>query len=89
MTLTKEKKKELISQHQNHKKDTGSPEVQISVLTERINSLSSHLTKNPKDYQSQRGLLLMVGKRNSHLNYLEKKDQENYRKLTEQLGLRT
>ena len=89
MAITKEKKKELITQFQQHKIDTGSPEVQISILTEKINSLSSHLSGNQKDYQSQLGLLKMVGKRKSLLSYLKKVDSESYRKLLDQLSIRS
>ncbi len=88
MAITKEKKKELVSQHQQNKKDTGSPEVQISILTERIKELSGHLTTNRKDYQSQLGLLKMVGNRKSLLAYLKRKNPESYRKLTDQLSIR-
>ena len=89
MAITKEKKKDLISQHQKHKKDTGSPEVQISVLTERINNLSNHLGSNSKDYQSRCGLLKMVGKRKSHLNYLKKINTESYRRILDLLEIRS
>lgn len=89
MALTKEKKKELISQYQKHKKDSGSPEVQISILTERINELTKHLTTNPKDYLSQRGLIMMVGKRRRHLNFLKKVKIESYRKIIDQLEIRS
>lgn len=88
MAITKEKKKELVSQHQQNKEDTGSPEVQISILTERIKELSSHLTTNKKDYQSQLGLLKMVGNRKSLLAYLKRKNPESYRKLTDKLSIR-
>ena len=88
MAITKEKKKELVSQFQQNKKDTGSPEVQISILTERIKELSGHLTANRKDYASQLGLLKMVGNRKSLLAYLKRKNLESYRKLTDQLALR-
>lgn len=89
MSITKEKKKDLISQYQKHKKDTGSPEVQISVLTERIKNLSSHLGTNPKDYQSQCGLLKMVGNRKSHLNYLKQINTESYRRILDLLEIRS
>ncbi len=89
MAITKEKKKDLISQYQKHKKDTGSPEVQISILTERINHLSNHLGTNRKDYQSQCGLLKMVGERKSHLSYLKRRDAESYRKILDLLELRS
>lgn len=89
MAITKEKKRELLSKYQKHKKDTGSPEVQISIITERINSLTNHLGANPKDYQSQRGLLMLIGKRRRHLNYLEKTDLESTRRITDQLNIRS
>ena len=88
MAITKEKKKELVSQYQQHKKDTGSPEVQVSVLTESITELSSHLTTNPKDYHSQRGLLKMVSNRKSLLSYLKRENPGSYRKLADQLSIR-
>ena len=89
MSITKEKKKELVKQFQSHGKDTGSSEVQISILTERINELTNHLASCPKDYQSQRGLLMMVGKRKRILGYLKKKDIESYRRITDQLSIRS
>ena len=89
MVLTKEKKKELVTQSQKHKEDTGSSEVQVSVLSEKVNYLTNHLTSNPKDYQSQRGLILMIGKRRRHLNYLEKTNPEGYRKLVDKLAIRS
>lgn len=89
MAITKEKKKELVVQNQKHKKDTGSPKVQISILTERINDLTNHLTTNPKDYQSQRGLLMLISKRRRHLNYLEKINPETYRRTVDQLALQS
>lgn len=89
MALTKEKKKELITQYGKNKNDTGSPEVQISILTEKINSLTNHLMSNPKDYLSQRGLQIMVGKRKRHLNYLKKINSESYQRITDQLVIRT
>lgn len=88
MATTKEKKKELVDQYQKHKKDTGSPEVQVAILSEKINNLTGHLNTNPKDYQSQRGLLMMVGKRRRHLSFLEKQDTEAYRKIIDQLAIR-
>jgi len=88
MAITKEKKKELVSQYQQNKKDTGSPEVQISILTERIKELSSHLTANKKDYQSQLGLLKMVSNRKSLLAYLKRNNSESHRRLIDQLALR-
>ena len=88
MAILKEKKKELISQFQINKKDTGSPEVQISILTEKINTLTSHLTNSPKDYQGQRGLLIMVSKRKKHLNYLKENNIESYRRIVDNLNIR-
>ena len=88
MSVTKEKKKELVTQYQKHKKDTGSPEVQISLLTERINDLTKHLNINPKDYSSRRGLLMMVGKRKRLLNFLTEVNIEASRRIQDQLSLR-
>ncbi|HHV72390.1 MAG TPA: 30S ribosomal protein S15 [Clostridia bacterium] len=88
MTLSAEKKKELISKFQIHENDTGSPEVQIAILTERINSLTAHLQTHKKDHHSRRGLLKMVGQRRGLLNYLKNKDIERYRAIIKKLGLR-
>jgi small subunit ribosomal protein S15 len=88
MTLTKEKKSEIINEHKINEGDTGSPEVQIAILTYRINSLTEHLKENKKDHHSRRGLLRMVGKRRGLLKYLKNKDIERYRTLIEKLGLR-
>ena len=88
MAITKEKKKELINQFQDHKKDTGSSQVQISILTEGINNLRNHLVTNSKDYQSQRGLLILVSKRKRHLSYLKKINSETYRKILDKLAIR-
>ncbi|MBQ1598359.1 MAG: 30S ribosomal protein S15 [Lachnospiraceae bacterium] len=88
MMITKEKKTELINQFARTAGDTGSPEVQVAVLTERISELTEHLKVNPKDHHSRRGLLKMVGKRRNLLNYLKGKDIERYRSLIERLGLR-
>lgn len=88
MSITKEAKKDIISEHKIHDSDTGSPEVQISILTHRINELNEHLKVHKKDHHSRRGLLKMVGKRRNLLNYLKKKDIERYRSLIEKLGLR-
>ena len=81
-------KQEIIAQYGRHEGDTGSPEVQIALLTERINHLNEHLQTNKKDHHSRRGLLLMVGKRRGLLDYLKKTDIESYRTLLGQLGLR-
>ena len=86
--ITSEKKQELILVHRRHEGDTGSPEVQIAILTERINELSAHMQKNPKDFHSNRGLLMLVGKRRGMLGYLKEKDITRYRALIEKLGIR-
>jgi small subunit ribosomal protein S15 len=83
-----EKKTTVIKSNQTHEKDTGSPEVQIALLTERIAELSEHLKGHPKDFSSRRGLLKMVGKRNSLLKYLTHTDRERYQKIITKLGLR-
>ncbi len=88
MALTTEKKQTIIQQHQVHDKDTGSPEVQIAILTERINYLTDHLRTHKKDHHSRRGLLKMVGQRRGLLNYLAKTDVTRYRAIVEKLGLR-
>lgn len=81
-------KSEVIATHQTHEKDTGSPEVQVAILTERINHLTGHLQKHKKDHHSRRGLLMMVGQRRRLLNYLRKSDVRRYRTLIEKLGIR-
>ena len=86
--ITKEKKTEIISKYATKEGDTGSPEVQIAILTERIRELTEHLKVNQKDHHSRRGLLKMVGKRRNLLAYLKSKDVERYRALIEKLGLR-
>ena len=86
--ITKEKKTELIKTYGRKEGDTGSPEVQIAILTERIVELTAHLQQNPKDHHSRRGLLKMVGQRRGLLNYLKKSDLEGYRVLIDKLGLR-
>lgn len=86
--LNKDQKTEIIKQFQKDEKDTGSPEVQIALLTERINELTEHLKVHKKDNHSRRGLLKMVGKRRNLLNYLAKKDVNRYREIVEKLGLR-
>ncbi|MEE9441800.1 MAG: 30S ribosomal protein S15 [candidate division Zixibacteria bacterium] len=88
MLTSNEKRKEIIEQHKLHDTDTGSPEVQIALLTERINHLTGHLKEHKKDFHSQRGLLKMVGKRRRLLDYLKKTDIESYRALIAELGLR-
>lgn len=86
--LRKEQKTAIIDANRTHEGDTGSPEVQIAILTERINQLTSHMQANPQDKHSNRGLLKMVGKRRSLLDYLQKKDIERYRALIAKLGIR-
>lgn len=86
--MEKARKEELLAKHARHEGDTGSPEVQIALLTERINHLNDHLKLHKKDHHSRRGLLMMVGKRRGLLNYLEKKDIERYRAIIKELGLR-
>ena len=86
--LTKEKKQEIIDTYKVHEGDTGSPEVQVAILTHRINHLNEHLKVNQKDHHSRRGLLKMVGQRRGLLNYLMKKDIERYRAIVAKLGLR-
>ena len=88
MALNVEKKKEIITRYQKHEKDTGSPEVQIAILTERTNHLTEHLKLHSKDHHSRRGLLKMVGQRRGFLNYLRDKDIERYREIIAALGLR-
>jgi small subunit ribosomal protein S15 len=88
LSLTNDKKQDLIEKFQLHDKDTGSPEVQIALLTERITHLTEHLKTHKKDYHSRRGLLKMVGQRRGLLNYLKKSDVERYQVILEKLGLR-
>ena len=87
-TMQKETKQTLIESYKINERDTGSPEVQIAILTERINILTEHMRANPQDKHSNRGLLKMVGKRRSLLDYLMKKDIERYRALIAKLGIR-
>ena len=86
--ITKEKKQAIIAEYATTAGDTGSPEVQIAVLTARIAELTEHLKENPKDHHSRRGLLKMAGKRRNLLKYLKNTDIERYRSLIERLGLR-
>jgi small subunit ribosomal protein S15 len=88
MALTKEAKQELIDKHGRNAADTGSAEVQIAMLTKRINDLTEHLRTHPKDHHSRRGLLTLVGRRRRFLDYLQRKDLEGYRALIKELGLR-
>lgn len=86
--ITKEKKTAIINEYARTAGDTGSPEVQVAIMTERITELTEHLKQNPKDHHSRRGLLKMVGKRRNLLAYLKSVDIERYRSLIERLGLR-
>ncbi len=86
--ISKEKKTEIMNTYGRKPGDTGSPEVQIAVLTERIRELTEHMKKNPKDFHSNRGLLKMVGKRRGLLDYLRDTDIDKYRALIDQLGIR-
>jgi len=88
MSITAEKKQELIKKFALHENDTGSPEVQIAVLTERIRNLTEHIKANKKDLHSRRGLIRMVNKRRKLLNYLKRESEERYRKIIEALNIR-
>ena len=88
MAISQERKTELIEEYRTHETDTGSPEVQIAVLTEEINTLNDHLRTHKKDHHSRRGLLKMVGRRKHLLTYLRNKDVVRYRDLIAKLGLR-
>lgn len=88
MSLTQEKKAELIERFGDSPQDTGKPEVQIALMTERINQLTDHLRTHKKDHHSRRGLLMLVGQRRRFLRYLERSDLERYRSLVKELGLR-
>lgn len=86
--MTKEEKRAIIAEYATHEGDTGSPEVQVAVLTKRINDLTEHLKTHKKDHHSRRGLLMMVGHRRNLLAYLQKTDIERYRSLIQRLGIR-
>ncbi len=88
MALTKEQKQNVIDKFKKHDGDSGSPEVQIALLTERLNTLGGHFKMHGKDHHSRRGLLKMVGQRKRLLSYLKKKDLESYRSLIKELGIR-
>jgi small subunit ribosomal protein S15 len=88
MPLTRESKSTLIERYQVHPRDTGSPEVQIAVLSERINYLNEHFRVHRKDHSSRRGLLIMVGKRRRLLEYLKRRDSERYKTVIDRLGIR-
>lgn len=83
-----EEKKKLIRKYGKHEKDTGSSQVQVAILTERINQLSDHLEKHPKDNHSRRGLIGLVGERREHLNYLKMQGKDDYEKVVKELKLR-
>ena len=88
MTITKERKNEIIKEHQKDDTDTGSPEVQIAVLTTRINNLTEHMRAHPKDYSTRRGLLAMVSRRRSLLDYVREQDAQRYLDIIGKLGIR-
>ncbi|MCC2662935.1 MAG: ribosomal protein [Geminicoccaceae bacterium] len=88
MSITQERKQDLISEYATGSGDTGSPEVQVAVLTERITNLTEHLKEHKKDFASRRGLLMMVGQRRRLLDYLRRKEEARYQTLIERLGLR-
>ncbi|RMG15324.1 MAG: 30S ribosomal protein S15 [Planctomycetota bacterium] len=86
--ITAEKRKELIQTYRTHEGDTGSAQVQIAILTERINAINAHMGQNKKDFSTKRGLLKLVGRRNRLLRYLRRTDEDGYKKLIQSLGLR-
>ena len=88
MSITPERKSALIEEHRREANDTGSPEVQVAVLTERIANLTEHLKMHKKDFHSRRGLLMLVGRRRRLLDYVKRKDQQRYESLVKRLGLR-
>ena len=88
MALIKDRKSEIITKHKTHAKDTGSPVVQIAILTERINGLNDHFKGHSKDFNSRRGLLSLIGKRRRLLNYLAQKDPKQYEQTLDKLNLR-
>ncbi|HEX9702486.1 MAG TPA: 30S ribosomal protein S15 [Rhodospirillales bacterium] len=88
MSITAERKQELIKEHAVKANDTGSPEVQVAILSERINNLTEHLKIHSKDFHSRRGLLMMVGQRRRLLDYLKAKEAKRYENIVERLGLR-
>jgi small subunit ribosomal protein S15 len=88
MTLTKERKQEIISEFQVHETDTGSSDLQVAVLTARIERLSQHLQQHKKDYASRRGLMKLIGQRKRLLKYIRRKDPQHYQQLIQRLGIR-
>ena len=89
MAVLAERKEKLIQEYRTHDSDTGSPEVQVALLTEKINALSEHLSTHKKDHSSRRALLMMVGKRSALLKYVRNKSEDRYRGLCERLGIRS
>ncbi len=88
MTLTQQRKQELMSEYQKHETDTGSADLQVAMLTERINQLTEHLKKNKKDFASRRGLLKMIGRRRRLLSFIQTEDRDRYLQLIKRLGIR-
>ncbi len=88
MSITAQRKQELVQEYATKENDTGSPEVQVAILSERIRNLTEHLSSHNKDFHSRRGLLVMVGQRRSLLDYLKAKNQQRYEQLIQRLGLR-
>ena len=88
MSITSEEKQKIIKEYAVHTEDTGSPEVQVAVLTKRINSLTAHMKENKKDFSTRRGLLILVSRRNRLLAYVRNESMDRYKKLIERLGLR-
>lgn len=88
MSITAERKQEVVSEYATHQGDTGSPEVQVAILSERISNLTEHLKTHKKDFHSRRGLLIMVGQRRRLLDYLRRKDRGRYDTVIQRLGLR-
>lgn len=88
MSITDDRKKQVIEQYKTHDGDTGSPEVQIAIITERVNNLQDHFKAHLKDHHGRRGLLMLVGKRKRLLDYLRKKDINRYRAIIQKLGIR-
>jgi small subunit ribosomal protein S15 len=88
VTLSKTQKTKVITEYKTHESDTGSPDVQIAILSERISYLTEHFKTHAKDHHSRRGLLMLIGKRRGLLEYLKKKDSERYRTIIEKLGIR-
>lgn len=88
MSINKDEKTQVIGEYRLSEKDTGSPEVQVAILTKRIKNLTEHFAANPQDHHSRRGLLKMIGARKRHMNYLKNKDFERYQSLIKRLGIR-